>query len=207
MQLQDWLSYLWQQFAQFGYFGVFLVSLIGSSSIIIPIPYTILIFSLGLSKQWDPLLLTIACGSGAAIGELSSYLVGYYGRKIVSAEQQRKMNYIVKILGRSVPIAVFIFALTPLPDDLFFIPLGIMHYNLLKVFIPSLLGKLLMVYLLASFGQIGGDLIIRIYGEEGSWIGMLITFILLMVIVIALFRIDWEKVFGKYLGKRDKTKD
>ncbi len=200
MQFQDLLNYLWQQFAQLGYFGVFLVSLIGSSTIIVPIPYTILIFQLGL-LGWDTFLLTIAGGLGAAIGELSSYLVGYYGRRIVSDEQQRKMDYIVKIFGRSVPIATFLFALTPLPDDLLFIPLGIMRYNLLKVFIPALIGKLLMIYILASFGKIGGDIIIQIFGGEGSWIGMLITVILLVIILIALFRINWEKVFEKRLAK------
>ena len=162
---------------------------------------------MGLSKQWDPILLTIAGGSGSAIGELSSYLIGYYGRRIVSAEQQRKMDYIVKVFGRSSPIAIFLFALTPLPDDLLFVPLGIMHYNFLKVFIPSLLGKLLMIYLLVSFGQIGGDIIIRIFGDEGSWIGMLITVVLLIISVIALFRIDWEKVLEKHLRQRGETQD
>jgi len=44
LQPPDWMNYFW---LQFGYFGVFLVSIIGTASIIIPVPYTLLIFWLG----------------------------------------------------------------------------------------------------------------------------------------------------------------
>jgi len=39
----------------------------------------------------------------------------------------------------------FIFALTPLPDDLLFIPLGIMRYNLPKTLLAAFFGKLVML--------------------------------------------------------------
>jgi len=179
------------------------MSLIGASSIIIPIPYTIIIFL--IAKQYDPILLAIAGGTGAAVGEFAGYILGFYGQKVVSEERKRKMKFLIKLFGRYGPVAIFLFALTPLPDDLLFIPLGILRYKFIKVFIPAILGKILMVYLLAHFGRIGADIILVIFGEGNMWIGIIITAVLLAIILMILFRIDWEKVFLKYAAKRGEN--
>jgi membrane protein YqaA with SNARE-associated domain len=203
LSLQDQISQFLQQLTQFGYFGIFLLSLIGASSIIIPIPYTIIIFL--IAKQYNPILLAIAGGTGAALGEFTGYALGFYGQKIISQERRRKMEFMVKLFGRYGPLAIFIFALTPLPDDLLFIPLGILQYKPIKAFIPAILGKMLMIYLLAYFGRIGADVILLIFGEGNMWIGMTITAVLLAIILVLLFRIDWEKIFEKYAAKRGEN--
>ncbi len=191
---------------QFGYFGVFLVSLVGTMAIVIPLPYTLVILLLG-TQGWDPVLLTIAGGSGSCLGEFAGYLLGYYGRRIISEERQRKMDYLLKLFGKYSPVAIFAFALTPLPDDLLFIPLGILRYNPLKAFIPALLGKFLMVYILATFGGVYGDILTMLFGDEGSWIGAVISTALLIVVIYLLYRVDWEKVFDKYFGNRTQEAD
>lgn len=188
---------------QFGYSGVFLISLIGTMAIVIPIPYTLVILGLG-AAGWNPILLTIAGGSGSAIGELVGYLLGYYGRRIVSEERQRKMDYLLKIFGKYTPLAIFVFALTPLPDDLLFIPLGILRYSLIKTFIPALIGKTLMCYILASFGNAYNNILVILFGDEGGWIGAGITTVLLIVLIYVLYRVDWEKIFDKYIVKGTK---
>jgi membrane protein DedA with SNARE-associated domain len=194
-----------QVVSQFGYFGVFVISLIGTMAIVVPIPYTLVILGLG-AAGWDPILLTIAGGTGSAIGELAGYLLGYYGRRIVSKERQRKMDYLLKVFGKYSPVAIFIFALTPLPDDLLFIPLGILRYNIVKAFIPAILGKTLMCYILASFGSVYGDILTVLFGDEGSWIGAIITAVLLVVVIYVLYRVDWEKVFDKYITNKERKK-
>ena len=204
MALSDLLNALWQLFGPYRYLGVFAISLIGTASIIIPIPYTILIFNLSISypNEWDPILLTIAGGLGSAIGEMSGYTLGYFGRKIVNKERQRKMTYLVKIFDRYGPLAIFVFALTPLPDDLLYIPLGVLRYKFYKAFIPTLIGKLLMIFIIAYFGRSAGDIIRLMLGEGGAEIVIVITTVLLLVILVAMYRIDWEKVFLKYVAKR-----
>ena len=172
-------------------------------AIVIPIPYTIIKFSLG-QAGWDPLLLTVAGGTGSAIGELVGYFLGYYGRRLISVERQRRMDYLLRIFGKYTPLAIFCFALTPLPDDLLFIPLGLMRYSVLKAFIPALLGKLLMIYTVAYFGKIGGDIILSFFGD-GSWIGSVITMALLILVVALLYRIDWEKVFDRYFNRNNSS--
>lgn len=204
MALSDLLNALWQIFAPYRYFGVFAISLIGTASIIIPIPYTILIFNLSISypNEWDPVLLTIAGGLGSAIGEMSGYALGYFGRKIVNKERLRKMTYLVKIFDRYGPLAIFAFALTPLPDDLLYIPLGVMRYKFYKAFIPTLIGKLLMIFIIVYFGRSAGDIIRLMLGEGGAEIVVAVTTVLLLIILVAMYRIDWEKVFLKYVAKR-----
>jgi len=204
LSLQELVNALWQLFAPCRYLGVFAISFIGTASIIIPIPYTLLIFHLSTSPstEWDPILLTIAGGAGSAIGEMSGYALGYFGRKIVSQERQRKMTYLVKIFDHYGPLAIFIFALTPLPDDLLYIPLGILRYKFYKAFIPTLIGKLLMIFVIAYFGRTAGEAIRFLFGEGGAEIVIAATTILLLIILIAMYRIDWEKVFEKYVAKR-----
>lgn len=202
MSLIDWMQEL---ATQFGFFGVFLVSLLGTMAIIIPIPYTLVILFLGI-EGWNPVLLTISGGLGSALGEFAGYLLGYYGRRIVSVERQRKMDYLLKIFGRYSPFAIFLFALTPLPDDLLFIPLGILRYNPLKAFIPAVFGKFLMIYILASFGGIYTDILSLLFGEEGGWIGTIATAVLLILAIVALYKIDWEKFFEKYVVNRGVKK-
>lgn len=184
---------------QYGYFGVFFISLVGSLSIIIPIPYTLLIYIMGATL--DPILIAIASGFGSAIGEFSGYALGYYGRAVISEERQRKMDFMVKVFDRYGFFAIFFFALTPLPDDLLFIPLGIMRYKFVKAFVPSFLGKLLMSFILALGGRLSIDFIRQLLGE-GGWIGAIITTIFLIIIIVAILKIDWEKVFEKYVGEQ-----
>jgi membrane protein DedA with SNARE-associated domain len=187
-----------EQFAfQFGYLGVFVISFIGSVSVIFPVPYTLVIFVLG--SMLDPFFVAVSGGLGAALGEFSGYTLGYYGRKIVNKERRRKMDYMVKLFGRYGPVTIFLFALTPLPDDLLFIPLGVMRYPFLKAFVPALLGKIVMTFILAYSGQQSIELIRIIFGESG-WIGTVVTATLLIVIIVVMIKIDWEKLFEKHVG-------
>jgi len=202
LSFSDWMHSI---ALQFGYFGVFIISVIGTMAIVIPIPYTVVILLLGM-EGWDPLLLTISGGLGSAIGEFAGYLLGYYGRRIISAERQRKMDYLLKLFGKWSPAAIFIFALTPLPDDLLFIPLGILRYNPLKAFVPAFAGKLLMCYILASFGKVYGDALSVLFGNEG-WIGAIVTTVLLVLVIYALYKVDWEKVFDKYVSNKGAKND
>jgi len=198
LQFPDWINFL----LQFEYFGVFLVSFIGAVSIIVPIPYTFVILWLGMKGVMNPLLLAIAGGIGSAIGEFSGYELGYYGRTIISKKRQRRMNYMIRVLNRYGSIVIFLFALTPLPDDLLFIPLGILRYSFIKAFIPCFIGKLLMCGILAYGGQLYYDILRIIFGEmtwEIELLTSIITAVALVLILVALFKIDWEKVLKKYV--------
>jgi len=193
---------------QYGYFGIFLISLLGASSVFVPIPSTIVIFTLGGLSTFDPLWIAVAAGTGAAIGEFSGYLIGFGGRRIISEKQKTKMDFLTKLFRKFGPIVIFIFALTPLPDDLLFIPLGVMRYSLIRAFIPALLGKFFSNLIIAYSGRLSLQIIKGIFGVEGegmsALIGVVLALVLMVIVFIIMFKVDWEKRFGKYVNE---TKD
>jgi membrane protein DedA with SNARE-associated domain len=201
---------------QYGYFGIFLISLLGAMSVFVPIPYTVVIFTLGGLRDsfgnfvFEPLFIAAAAGAGAAIGEFSGYLIGFGGRKVIGEKYKRKMDILMKLFKRFGPIVIFVFALTPLPDDLLFIPLGVMRYSMLATFIPALLGKFIsnlivayagrfLLYVIGSFFGVGGE-------GMSFLIGTVLAVVLLLIVFIIMFKVDWEKRAERYLNETEKKK-
>jgi len=205
LQFQDIINWMMNLSTQYGYFGIFLISLVGAMSIFFPIPYTVVIFTLGGASSLDPLLIASAAGLGAAMGEFTGYLLGFGGRKAIGERYKRKMDFLVKLFNRFGPIVIFLFALTPLPDDLLFIPLGVMRYSIIRAFIPALIGKFSMNLIVAYSGRFSVQIINDIFGVENTWIsaliGMILAIVLLVVVLIVMFRVDWERRLEKYVKK------
>jgi len=205
-QLTHWLK----NFSiQYGYFGVFLASLLGSVSIFFPVPYTLILFTLGSIESFNPVMLSVASGLGSGLGEFSGYLLGLSGRRIISDKNKRKMDYLLKLFGRFWPFAIFLFALTPLPDDLIFIPLGVMQYSLLKAIMPALIGKFCMSLIIVYSARFTVHIAREIFGVEGEWfsalISMIVASVLLVIIFIVMFKVDWEKIFEKRSAKKKEV--
>lgn len=195
---------------QYGYLGIFFISLIGSMSIFIPIPYTIVIFTMGGLPGFEPLWIAIAAGLGSSFGEFSGYLIGASGRLAISQKNKKKIDFLMKLFKRFGPLAIFLFALTPLPDDLLFIPLGVMHYRPILAFIPAFLGKFLSSLIIAYAGRLSIEIISRIFGLEGGagsiLIGTIIGIALMIIVIFIMFKVDWEKRFSKYIEDHNEAK-
>jgi membrane protein DedA with SNARE-associated domain len=213
LQLQDIVNWMNNFAVQYGYFGIFLISLLGAMSIFIPIPYTVVIFILGGLRSgggwaFDPLWIAVASGIGAAIGEFSGYLIGFGGRKVISEKYKKKMDFLMKLFKKFGPIVIFVFAVTPLPDDLLFIPLGVMRYSVLQAFIPALLGKFVSNLIIAYSGRLSLQIIKDIFGVEGegmsAMIGIVLALVLLVIVFIIMFKVNWEKRFEKYVNAPEK---
>lgn len=200
---------------QYGYFGIFLISLFGAMSIFFPIPYTVVIFTIGGIKVGDawifePVWVAVAAGIGSTVGEFSGYLIGFGGRKAISGKYQKKMDFLMKLFKKFGSVLIFLFALTPLPDDLLFIPLGVMRYGIIRALVPALIGKVLMNLIIAYSGRFSVQIIRDIFGVESDWvsalIGMVLAIVLLIVVLVAMFKLDWEKYFEKYLTEKEDKK-
>jgi len=195
---------------QYGYFGIFLISLFGAMSIFFPIPYTVVIFWIGALKVFDPIWIAVAAGIGSTIGEFSGYLIGFGGRKVISQKYKKKMDFLMRLFKKYGSALIFVFSLTPLPDDLLFIPLGVMRYSMIRAFIPALIGKFVMNLIIAYSGRFSLQIIGEIFGVESNWfsalIGMVLAIVLLMAVLIIMFKVDWEKYFEKYLDEKEKRR-
>jgi len=203
-QLIEWMKAL---AVQYEYFGIFLIGLIGASSIFFPIPYTVVIFALG--GMFEPVWIAVAAGIGSAVGEFSGYLLGFGGRRVIGEKYKKKMEFLMKLFDRFGPIVIFVFALTPLPDDLLFIPLGVIRYSLVRALIPALVGKICMNFIVAYSGRFSVEIIRDIFGVESDWIsgliGMVLALVLLIIVFVVMFKVDWEKRFEKYIAKEEDS--
>ena len=212
MQLQDIASWMQTLATQYGYFGIFLIALIGALSMFVPIPYTVVVFTLGGltvdgAYVFDPVLIALAAGLGSALGEFSAYAVGLGGRKVLGGKYKRKMDVLTRVFNRYGPVVIFVFALTPLPDDLIFIPLGVMRFSLLKAFIPALIGKISMNFIVAYSGRLSLQAINNIFGVDSDWItaliGVVMALVLLVLVFLIMFKVDWEKRVEKHLAQKE----
>ena len=70
----------------YGYPGVFLITLISSSTVILPAPG--LAFAFAAGANLNPFLVGICAGLGATLGELTGYLAGVGGRGFVEGDAQ-----------------------------------------------------------------------------------------------------------------------
>jgi len=207
LQFQDIVNWLLSLSSQYGYFGIFLISLIGALSIFFPIPYTVVIFTLG--QSFEPLWIAVAAGLGSAVGEFSGYLLGFGGRKAISEKYKKRMDLLVRVFNKFGPVVIFLFALTPLPDDLLFIPLGVMRYSIVRVFVPAVIGKFCMNLIVAYSGRFSIQIIRDVFGVESDWItaliGMVLAIILLIIVLIVMFKVDWEKYLENYLTEEEDS--
>ncbi len=210
LQFEDLIGWMHTLSIQYGYFGIFLISLIGAVSIFIPIPYTVVIFTLGGYRAngnlvFEPVWIAVAAGIGSAVGEFSGYLLGFGGRRAIGGKFKKKMEVLVKVFNKFGPLVIFVFALTPLPDDLLFIPLGVMRYSIVRAFVPAVIGKFCMNLIVAYSGRFSIEIIRNIFGVESDWvsgvIGAVLGVALLAVVLIIMFKLDWETYLEKYLMK------
>jgi len=179
-----------------GYPGVFLLSVIGSAIPFLPLPYLFVVVV--LSGILDPLFLGLVSGLGGAIGKITSYLLGRLGYRFLGEERRRSMDALNRLIGKYGAIGVFIFALTPLPDDIYYIPIGMTRYSFAKFMLFSSAGKILLAILVAFLGRTYMEVLdILLNGGAGASI---ISIAVLVVITIVMLRIDWE-LFAQHLEK------
>jgi uncharacterized membrane protein YdjX (TVP38/TMEM64 family) len=122
----------------YGYLGAFLISLVSSATIIIPIPGLALIFALG--DAYNPFLIGIAAGAGSALGEITGYMAGYSGQIVL--KNNKTYLRMERWMKRRGSIVIFVLAFVPNPIfDLAGAAAGVLRYPLWKFLLVCFLGK------------------------------------------------------------------
>jgi len=148
------LTELFSLLKPYGYLGAFLINLIASSTIIFPLPAAAFVFALG--SVLNPLLIGLVSGLGAAIGEFTGYGIGVGSRKIIKRKWKKQIDETQKLFAKYGGFfIIFIFAATPLPDDIVGIVGGIFRYPIKKYFLAVLLGKIVLNVIIAYAGFYG----------------------------------------------------
>ena len=150
-----------------GYLLTFFASLLGGTSILIPFPYHLIIFTLA-SGGLNPFLLGIFAGTGILIGDSTSYFIGYTGREIITGRLQlffkRLYDWCLKKPKWVLPTFLYVYSsIIPTPNDLIIVPLGFARYPYTRVVIPLWLGAITFNTLLAFAGVYGFEWVVSFF--------------------------------------------
>ena len=217
------------------YYWALLISLgicfLGTASIGFPIPFPFVLFSLsnsifdrysdvGLNLNqillsgtfWGEILgIALIGGLGCALGELTGYAVGYGTKKIAKERNSDLLNNIDgfgKLIlqnKKRTPLYIFLFALTPLPDDILFLPLGIIKYPLWKSIIPGWLGKNFTTLFYCCW-PIFVALGFTSQGIQSNSKSSIITEAILLLVTITVMYFIMAFDWAKFLEKRKQKK-
>jgi membrane protein YqaA with SNARE-associated domain len=200
--LFDWMT---QTSILLGYPGTFLACFLGSASVVIEVPFAGVPFVMGgltISPgqfTFDPWLLGIFSGIGATIGDMTSYALGYGGRRFVDEASKSGFSQFIENHPRATPLAVFVLASTPLPVDPALVSLGVAKYSLCKLFLPCLVGEVIFLTGVSWAGRLSMGWIVELLGIGGpatvSSITLeILSIIILIVSVYAVVRFDWTEM-------------
>ena len=189
---------------ELGYIGILLISFVSSLIPFIPIPYFPVLITASFNTNFNPHIISIISALGIVGAKTIIFFISYYGRKILSDKTKKRMRPLQNLVSRYGWFGAFIAALTPIPDDLVYIPLGLAKYNPWKFATATFAGKFLMnesivwgsIFLGRPFVE---DILSSDTTDQTSLIiAAIVSTIVLAVVVYFSLRIDWAKVIGRW---------
>ena len=197
---------LWELFPftpEVGYLGLTIVSFFGSLIPFVPIPSFVLLATMAVGEQFDIHVLVIIAALTSTAAKQIIFYVSYGGRKIISEKTKKRMKPFQKLVKRYGGSAAFFAAATPIPDDLVYIPLGLAKYNPKRFFIATLLGKVVLYYVIVLISHYMGLSLLEpilqdIQDPLPVYVGIIALGVAMTVVVILLLRLDWERILGRF---------
>ena len=137
----------------------FLLGALGGSSIFTSTAFYATIFTLARAGL-NPIVLAVAGGIGLTIGDSLFYVLGMEGRRVTSGWFEKKINAFARWLSKRPKWAVFALsfvyvALTPFPNDLLMISMGLTHYPYRMMALGVLIGNIFFLILLGILATYG----------------------------------------------------
>lgn len=134
----------------YGYLGAFVIGFVGNATVILPAPS--LAFTVALGGVLNPLLVGVVTGAGEALGEMTGYLAGVSGKRIV--EHRERYEHVQRQMDRHGGWVFFVLAVIPNPlFDIAGITAGIVRYPVWKFLLSAGIGKMLKATLFAGAGR------------------------------------------------------
>ena len=151
----------------YGYLGAFLISLIGNGTILLPGIVLPILSGLGIvlysaAGLVAPVIVGLAGGVGAALGEIVGYLAGYSGRGI--GENNKLYQRLVNWVRRWGTLAICIFSLVPVFFDLVGLTAGVLRFPLWKFVLICWLGRTMLYVVFVVLASLGWEAVLPYFG-------------------------------------------
>lgn len=199
MNIEELFSF----YDDFGYLGILLISFIGSIIVFVPVPYFPVLITAAFNENLDPTLIALSSAIGAVIAKLIIFYASYYGRNILSSKIKVKMVPLQRLLSRYGAMGAFVAAVSPIPDDIVYIPLGLAKYSPWKFATATFLGKFLLNEIFVLGAIYFGKPFVNNFMSNSTNIDYLIIITIasiaaLGVIIYFTLKIDWAKIIGHW---------
>lgn len=147
-----------------GYAVAFVIAALGGVSTFTASSFylTIVTFASGGLKPW---LLALVAGTGITIGDSLFFYLGTRGREVLEGRMRRFAEELSEWLKKRpawvMPLIIFAYTgLTPLPNDILTVGLGLSGYPYKKAILPLWLGNITLTFLLALLAAQGYEVVV-----------------------------------------------
>ena len=151
----------------YGLVGLLAASIVANASLFLLLPIDFLVFARAPLSKFHPLILGLVAGFGAAIGEMTGYVVGLGGRKLSErkfSEKLKQVDAVKERLHNKGALFIFFGALTPFPFDLIAIVAGMVRFDIRKFFLLAFAGKFARYSIIAYAGLLSADIVLKFFG-------------------------------------------
>ena len=189
-------------FAEIGYYGLGIAGFFGSLIPFVPVPIIFLLATMSVGDQFNIHVLALLSAITATAAKQVIFSISYTGRRIMSERTRKRMKPFERLVKRYGAAAAFVAAATPIPDDIVYIPLGLAKYNPKRFFVATLLGKIVLSYIIVLTSHFFGKeyvepLIENLDDPTLIYIGIIVLGVILTMMVILMLRLDWTRILGK----------
>lgn len=146
-----------------GYPGIFLLSLALSATFIFGPPAMIIPLAAG-ALGFNVFFVGIVSGAGAALGEVTGYLLGRGGNRIAQVSKWKSFPTYEKMFEKYGGLVLTAFAFFPLPVDLAGAMAGFMKYDVKKFVFFIALGKIPRNIIIAYAGAVSAQWLFKLFG-------------------------------------------
>ena len=188
---------------QLGYIGILIISFVASLVPFIPIPYFPLLITASFNSNFNPHVISLVSAAGVVAAKTIIFLISYYGRKILSDKTKQRMRPLQNLVSKYGWPGAFVAALTPIPDDIVYIPLGLAKYSPWKFATATFAGKFLMNEAIVwSSIFLGRPFVDSVIGDTTDTTTLIIlgvaSIAALGVVIYYSLKIDWAKLIGRW---------
>ena len=182
--------------SKLSYLGIFLLLVAMNASPILMLPTWIVLSSFyTIDPTFNILWLSIVGATGALIGRIILMFISRFFRRFMGTERKSSLDILADFLKKKKYgyfSTSFLFAMTPLPDNMLFMAYGIMRAKNISLFAGFWMGRAIAYYVMISISNITLKPFLDLFDD--SLTGILVTDISSMVMIVIFACINWNRL-------------
>ena len=136
--------------ASYGYIGIFVLSFLAYATVFLPAPGVAVVFAFG--AVYNPFILAVVAGTGAALGEFVGYLAGYSGQGL--AEKTKIYERLEGWMRKNGFLTVFVMSAIPNPVfDMAGVIAGVLKMPVVKFLTACWFGEVIKMLIFSFAGS------------------------------------------------------